>query len=101
VAGPWQLATGEDRRWPTSKGADPLPLPARLIQQYAGQLLLATLTDAAVAEVFTRVQHMIAPPALLFQPDILLRVLASGIRRRRRAARALDARQPETALGVE
>jgi 2-polyprenyl-6-methoxyphenol hydroxylase-like FAD-dependent oxidoreductase len=101
VAGPWQLATGEDRRWPTTKGAEPLPLPARLIQQYAGQLLHATLTDAMVAEVFTRVQHMTAPPSLLFRPDILLRVLASGMRRRHRAARAIDAGQPETALGVD
>jgi len=101
VAGPWQLATGEDRRWPTTKGAEPLPLPVRLIQQYAGQLLLATLTDATVAEVFTRVQHMIAPPSLFFRPDILLRVLASGLRRRHRVARALDAGQPETALGAD
>ena len=101
VAGPWQLATGEDRRWPTTKGAEPLPLPARLIQQYAGQLLLATLADATVAEVFTRVQHMIAPPSLFFRPDILLRVLASGRRRRHRVARALDAGQPETALGAD
>jgi 2-polyprenyl-6-methoxyphenol hydroxylase-like FAD-dependent oxidoreductase len=101
VAGPWQLATGEDRRWPTTKGAEPLPLPARVIQRYAGQLLLTTLTDATVAEVFTRVQQMIAPPSLLFRPDILLRVLAAGMHRRHRAARAVNAGQPETALGAD
>jgi hypothetical protein len=101
VAGPWQLATGEDRRWPTTEGAEPLPLPARLIQQYVGQLLHTMLTDATVAEVFTRVQQMIAPPTLFFRPDILLRVLAAGMRRRQRATRALDAGQPETALGSD
>jgi 2-polyprenyl-6-methoxyphenol hydroxylase-like FAD-dependent oxidoreductase len=101
VAGPWQLATGEDRRWPTTEGAEPLPLPARLIQQYVGQLLHTMLTDATVAEVFTRVQQMIAPPTLFFRLDILLRVLAAGMRRRQRATRALDAGQPETALSSD
>jgi 2-polyprenyl-6-methoxyphenol hydroxylase-like FAD-dependent oxidoreductase len=98
VAGPWQLATGEDRRWPTTEGAEALPLPARLLQQYAGQVLQTMLTDATVAEAFTRVQQMIAPPTLFFRPDVLLRVLAASMRRRRASAPTIDAGQPEMAL---
>ena len=71
------------------------------VQQYASQLLHTMLTDATVAEVFTRVQQMIAPPTLFFRPDILMRVLAAGMRRRQRVARTLDAGQPETALSSD
>jgi hypothetical protein len=58
-------------------------------------LLRATLSDATVAEAFTRVQQMIAPPTLFFRPDIVLRVLAAGMRRSQR----IDSGQRETALG--
>jgi 2-polyprenyl-6-methoxyphenol hydroxylase-like FAD-dependent oxidoreductase len=98
VAGPWQMATGEDRRWPTSEGAEPLPLPARLLQRYAGQVLRTMLTDATVAEVFTRVQQMIAPPTLFFRPDVLLRVFGASMRQRQTLAPAVDTGQPEIAL---
>jgi 2-polyprenyl-6-methoxyphenol hydroxylase-like FAD-dependent oxidoreductase len=82
-AGPWQLATGEDRRWSTTTGADPLPIPMRLLQSYLGQVLHTALTDATVAEAFVRVQQMIVSPALFFRPDIVLRVLAASLRRGR------------------
>jgi hypothetical protein len=83
VAGPWQLATGEDRRWPATEGAVPLPLPMRMLQQYAGQVLRTALNDATVSEAFNRVQQMVAPPTLFFRPDIVLRVLANRLRRRK------------------
>jgi len=92
------MATGEDRRWPTSEGGEPLPLPARLLQQYAGQVLRTMLTDATVAEVFTRVQQMIAPPTLFFRPDVLLRVFGASMRQRPAVAPTVDTGQPEIAL---
>jgi hypothetical protein len=70
-AGPWQMATDEDRRWPATEGAEPLPFAARLLQRYAGQVLRTMLTDVTVAEAFTRVQQMIASPTLFFRPDIV------------------------------
>jgi 2-polyprenyl-6-methoxyphenol hydroxylase-like FAD-dependent oxidoreductase len=92
VAGPWQMATDEDRRWPATEGADPLPLAARLLQRYAGQVLHTMLSDAVVAEAFTRVQQMIAPPTLFFRPDIVVRVLVDYLRRRSILAPVEDTR---------
>ncbi|HET9223874.1 MAG TPA: hypothetical protein VFO07_15285, partial [Roseiflexaceae bacterium] len=82
AAGPWQMATDEDRRWPATEGAEPLPRAARLLQRYAGQVLRTMLTDVTVAEAFTHVQQMIAPPTLFFRPDIVARVLVDYLRRR-------------------
>ena len=95
VAGPWQLATGADRRWATTEGAAPQPLATRLLQQYIDQVLHTTLTDATVAEAFVHVQHMIAPPTRLFRPAIALRVLAAGLRRNQPNTSAPGAGQPQ------
>jgi 2-polyprenyl-6-methoxyphenol hydroxylase-like FAD-dependent oxidoreductase len=84
VAGPWQMATGADRRWATTEGALPLPLARRLLQRYLGQVLHTTLTDATVAEAFVYVQHMIAAPTSLFRPAIVLRVLMATLQRGQR-----------------
>ncbi len=62
-----------------------LPLPMRLLQQYGGQVLRATLTDTTVAEAFTHVQQMLAQPTLFFRPDIMR---CAACWRRRNIARA-------------
>jgi len=77
IAGPWQLATGEDRRWNVDENITPADFPTRMIQNYIGKLLSVTLTDTSVAEAFFHVQQMIAPPTLFFRPDILWKVLTS------------------------
>lgn len=77
IAGPWQLATGEDRRWNLDENIKPMDFPTRMIQNYIGKLLRLTLTDTSVAEAFFHVQQMIAPPTLFFRPDILWKVLTS------------------------
>jgi 2-polyprenyl-6-methoxyphenol hydroxylase-like FAD-dependent oxidoreductase len=91
-AGPWQMATDEDRRWIATEAAEPQPLAARLLQQYASQVLRTMLTDVTVAEAFTRVQQMIAPPMLFFRPDIVVRVLVDYLRRRPLLASIVDTR---------
>jgi 2-polyprenyl-6-methoxyphenol hydroxylase-like FAD-dependent oxidoreductase len=77
IAGPWQMATGEDRRWNVDENIQPMDFPTRMIQNYIGKLLHVTLTNAKVAEAFFHVQHMIEPPTLFFRPDILWKVLTS------------------------
>lgn len=79
IAGPWQMATGEDRRWNVDENITPPDFMTKMMQNYIGKLLRITLTDPVVAEAFFHVQHMIAQPTLLFRRDILWRVLATRV----------------------
>lgn len=77
IAGPWQMATGEDRRWNVDENAAPPDFMTRMLQNYIGKVLRLALTDAKVTEAFFHVQHMIAPPTLFFRRDILWKVLTA------------------------
>jgi hypothetical protein len=77
IAGPWQMATGEDRRWNVDENISPPDFVTRMMQNYIGKLLQITLNDSKVTEAFFHVQHMIAPPTLFFRPDILWKVLTT------------------------
>ena len=79
IAGPWQLATGEDRRWNVDDNVTPPDFPTRMMQNYMGKLLRVALTDTSVSEAFFQVQQMTAPPTLFFRPDIVLRVLKTRL----------------------
>lgn len=79
IAGPWQLATGEDRRWNVDENVAPPDFPTRMIQNYMGKLLRVALVDRNVSEVFFQVQQMTAPPTLFFRPNILWRVLSTRL----------------------
>ena len=77
IAGPWQLATGEDRRWNVDENVMPPDFPTRMMQNYMGKLLRLALTDKAVSEAFFQVQQMTAPPTVFFRPNIMWRVLTA------------------------
>jgi 2-polyprenyl-6-methoxyphenol hydroxylase-like FAD-dependent oxidoreductase len=77
VALPWQMATGEDRRWAAGEKAQPFSLVEKLMQGYMNKVQRATLTSAAVTEAFYKVAQMGESPALLFRPDILWQVLTA------------------------
>lgn len=77
IAGPWQMATGEDRRWNVDEHAAPPDFVTRMLQNYIGKVLQLALIDTTVTETFFHVQHMIAPPTLLFRKDILWKVLTT------------------------
>lgn len=79
IAGPWQMATGEDRRWNVDENLAPPDFMTRLMLGYIGKFLHLTLTDIRLTEAFFYVQHMIAPPTLLFRPDILWKVLTTRV----------------------
>lgn len=76
IATPWLMATGEDCRWPTTEGATP-QWSDRWVQRYVDRVLLLAQDDPDVLRTFAEVVHMVKEPAALFQPQILLRVLAS------------------------
>ena len=77
-AGPWQLATGQDLRWPcAAEGYRPDPV-TRLIQRYFDRLLVAMADNGELAEAFSQVQNMLKPPTSLFHPRIVWQALRSG-----------------------
>jgi hypothetical protein len=70
---PWQLAVGEDFRFSETIG--PKPTGIDFINLYGSRVQRATLHDEVVGEAFLKVMSLTAPPASLFHPRILWRVL--------------------------
>lgn len=83
----WQLAAGSDLALPELEA--PRPLSVRVLNSYVGRLQAAASTDAVLATQFIRVAFLLDPPARLFRPGIVLRVLTP---RRSRPAEASAAR---------
>jgi 2-polyprenyl-6-methoxyphenol hydroxylase-like FAD-dependent oxidoreductase len=76
VAVPWQIATGEDTRWPNTEMNIPKPgFPDTLIAKYVERVLIVSNTDPVVCERFFYVQNMLEAPTVLFKPAIMMRVL--------------------------
>lgn len=78
IATPWQLAVGEDFRWPEASG--PRPLGAGLLHRYVDLINRASHADPVVCQAFLDVMNLLAPPASLFAPRVLLRALRHGRR---------------------
>ncbi len=74
---PWQLAVGEDFRFPQTTG--PKPPGIDLINRYIVLVHRATQRDRIVCEAFFKVANLITPPSSLFHPRILWRVLSMGL----------------------
>lgn len=70
---PWQLAVGEDFRFPTTSG--PKPPAIDLINRYVSRVNRVTHHDEVVGKAFLNVMNLLAPPTSLFHPRILWRVL--------------------------
>ncbi len=70
---PWQLAIGEDFRFPQTTGTKPLGVD--VVNCYVKRLHQATLHDRIVGDAFFKVMNLIAPPSTLFHPQIVWRVL--------------------------
>ncbi len=66
---PWLLATGEDFRWPTTKGKKPNSL-TRLMQNYVDKVLLTTPKSARATKAFQEMMQMVKPPTVMFHPLI-------------------------------
>ncbi|MFN8534793.1 MAG: 2-polyprenyl-6-methoxyphenol hydroxylase-like oxidoreductase [Dehalococcoidia bacterium] len=72
----WQMATSEDFRVPSVRGAKP-GRGARLLHWYFGRLLRVAASNQRVRDQFSRAVHLVAPPASLFAPEVLLPTLFS------------------------
>ena len=89
---PWQLAVGEDFRFPETTG--PKPGGVDVINRYVAAVHRATLQDAVVGAAFIRVMNLLAPPSSLMTPGIMLRVWQANRRLARKAGRTTP--QPMT-----
>ncbi len=78
IAGPWQLATGQDLRWPVAATGHKVDPISRLMQGYINRVIRCMADDTVVAEAFFHVQNMLAAPTTLFAPAIVWRVLRKG-----------------------
>jgi 2-polyprenyl-6-methoxyphenol hydroxylase-like FAD-dependent oxidoreductase len=76
----WKLAVGADLALPEVEG--PRPLPVRLINAYVDRFQAAAEHDIVLTERFFRVAGLLDPPARLFRPSTMLRVLVGNLRQR-------------------
>lgn len=75
IALPWQMATGEDLRWPIPENVGRIGLFGRLMNAWMDRVQRATLHSAAVTEAFYRVAQMLDAPTALVRPSFILQVL--------------------------
>ncbi|MBB6098540.1 2-polyprenyl-6-methoxyphenol hydroxylase-like FAD-dependent oxidoreductase [Deinobacterium chartae] len=80
VQGPWQMATGEDFRYPQVQGKR--PPGTGWINAYTGLVTRATPHDPQVYLALLRVINLTARPEALFAPGVVLRTLRSALRQR-------------------
>ncbi|MDE1842360.1 MAG: FAD-dependent monooxygenase [Thaumarchaeota archaeon] len=76
---PWLLATGEDFRWPTTKGQRPNAL-ARMTQAYADSILYLSPHSKFAAKSFQEMMQMTRSPLVLFHPKLMVQLLARKIK---------------------
>jgi 2-polyprenyl-6-methoxyphenol hydroxylase-like FAD-dependent oxidoreductase len=75
---PWQLAAGEDLRYPEAKGRR--PFGTAFLLWYSGLIHQAASHNEHIARNFYQVMHMTEPPSFLFHPGVLFRTLVSTFR---------------------
>jgi 2-polyprenyl-6-methoxyphenol hydroxylase-like FAD-dependent oxidoreductase len=75
VSLPWQMATGEDRRWPIAENQGTMPMSQRMLGWWVDRVQEATLHSPAVADAFYRVAQLVDPLTALFAAPVLWEVL--------------------------
>lgn len=76
----WAMATGQDSRFLTTAGRSE---PGRLLQMlnwYTERLLVAASHDASLHTLFVEIAHLLKSPLALYNPKIVLRVLATDLK---------------------
>jgi 2-polyprenyl-6-methoxyphenol hydroxylase-like FAD-dependent oxidoreductase len=79
---PWLLATGEDYRYPETKGHG-AGLMTKFMHRYMNQVLKLATQSVAVRRVLLRAFSMLVPPTALLHPRIAFRVLAHVLKERK------------------
>ena len=72
---PWQLAVGEDFRFPQTQGAKPAGVD--LLNRYVARVHRASQHDEVVTAAFLKVMNLMEPPTSLLKPRILWRVMTA------------------------
>jgi 2-polyprenyl-6-methoxyphenol hydroxylase-like FAD-dependent oxidoreductase len=80
VAVPWLMATGEDLRYPGTIGGK-VGLRDRIIHRYFNALFRIMPNNPDVLDAFFQVMNLLKPPAMLFHPPILFKVVLSLVSR--------------------
>ncbi|MGH9191334.1 MAG: NAD(P)/FAD-dependent oxidoreductase [Acidimicrobiales bacterium] len=73
-AGAWMVATGEDLRYPETRGGN-VGVPDRLIRRYLDRVVAAAGVDPVVNAAFFDVVGLLAEPTSLMRPALMARVL--------------------------
>jgi 2-polyprenyl-6-methoxyphenol hydroxylase-like FAD-dependent oxidoreductase len=79
---PWLLATGEDYRYPETKGHG-AGLMTKFMHRYMNHVFQLATQSVEVRGVLLRAFSMLIPPTALFHPRISLRVLVHLLKSRR------------------
>jgi 2-polyprenyl-6-methoxyphenol hydroxylase-like FAD-dependent oxidoreductase len=75
---PWSIAAVSDLRFPEVEGRrGPM---VRFVNWYLAKLHVAARTDRVVSHAFLRLTNLLAPPASVLRPGIVLRVLRAHLR---------------------
>lgn len=76
----WQLATGEDMRWASE--IEGFPAKPGMMEAFRlgflRKVMIASTTDAVVAEALYRVMNMVATPSVFFRPTIMARIVRAS-----------------------
>jgi 2-polyprenyl-6-methoxyphenol hydroxylase-like FAD-dependent oxidoreductase len=78
ISGPWAMATGEDLRWPATRGGRITP-KIRFLHWYIDQVIQLIPGSAEVYRRFQEVNHMLKPAAALFHPAVALPILRQSV----------------------
>ncbi|MFB4313781.1 NAD(P)/FAD-dependent oxidoreductase [Actinomadura sp. 21ATH] len=79
AAGPWLIATGEDLRYATTRGAE-AGLRTRAVNAYVARVVRLANVDRRACERMVGVLGLTAPPQSLFMPDVLWRAATRRVR---------------------
>jgi hypothetical protein len=107
---PWMLATGEDYRYRETEGGAPTAM-TRFMHRYMDQVIQLSTHSVTVRRVLMRAFNILVPPAALFHPRVLFRVLLNLIKPGKREIhentnrnncrdREISNRQPASETGV-
>jgi 2-polyprenyl-6-methoxyphenol hydroxylase-like FAD-dependent oxidoreductase len=94
IAGPWQIAVGNDFGYPECTGRKPFGTDLR--NRYLHRVLLAAQVSPEVNTAMLMVQNLLAPPASLYRPKMVRAVQAAAREAERRLA---DAARPDRSAG--
>lgn len=92
TAGPWALCTGEDLRWPATKGGA-ITAQVKFMHWYLEHVFQLIPVNPEVYRRFQEVNHMLKGPEALFHPKVLGPVLRRALFPKSAAPKAVPQEQ--------